>query len=373
MPELYLGLISGTSVDGVDAVLADLTDERCRIVAAQTTAFPPALRQRVVQLIETPMVSLAELGSLDVALGRFFAECALALLSVAGRRPGEIRAIGQHGQTVYHKPTDPERFTMQIGDPSSIAALTGITTVADFRRLDMAVGGQGAPMVPGFHGAMFSDPAEARIVLNIGGIANVTILAPGERILGFDTGPGNTLLDFWMRTRLGASYDQGGKIAAAGTVVDELLGALLDEPYFGLAAPKSTGRELFNAAWLEQRLARCDKPLDPVDVLATLAELSAITISDAVAMTGVHADRLIVCGGGAHNEHLLARLQQRAGCPVESTAAHGIEPDWVEGAAFAWLAAARLRKLGGNVPSVTGARQTVILGGVYCGTEAATS
>lgn len=373
MAQVYLGMISGTSVDGVDAVLVELEGARCTLIAAQTTAYPPALRQRVINLIEVPEVALAELGAVDVALGRFFADCALALLRSAGRRPEQVRALGHHGQTVFHKPAEPEPFTLQIGDPNSIAALTGITTVADFRRLDMALGGQGAPMVPAFHEAVFSDPNEPRIVLNIGGIANVTSLVPGEPTLGFDTGPGNTLLDLWISRSRGQAYDRNGALARAGSMHRGLLERLLDEPYFKMPAPKSTGRELFNAAWLDARLAHCRTPLDPADVQSTLAELTVRTIADATAANGLAPDRVIVCGGGAHNGELLQRLAHRFGVPVESSAAYGIEPDWVEGAAFAWLAAARLEEARGNVPTVTGARQAAVLGGVYCGVKMETA
>jgi len=366
MTQLYLGLISGTSVDGVDAALTDFSDGRCRVLAARTMAYPNALDRRVRALIETGHADLAELGAVDVALGRFFADCALALIREAARRPEEIRAIGHHGQTVFHKPTEPEPFTMQIGDPNSIAALTGITTVADFRRLDMAFGGQGAPMVPAFHEWLFRHPSETRVILNIGGISNVTVLAPDAATLGFDTGPGNTLLDLWISRCQGVPYDVGGALAAAGQVDPHLLDALLNEPYFERPAPKSTGRELFNAAWLDGRLANRGATLSPSDVQATLAELTAASIANGLDLTGTVPDRIVVCGGGVYNEDLLGRLRSRLNCPVESSAEHGLAPDWVEACAFAWLAAARLNGCPGNLPSVTGARQAVTLGGVYC-------
>lgn len=373
MTELYLGLISGTSVDGVDALLADFSDGKCQVIAARTIPYPSALDRRVRTLIESGRAHLAELGSLDVALGRFFADCALALIREAELRPSDVRAIGHHGQTVFHKPAEPEPFTMQIGDPNSIAALTGITTVADFRRLDMAVGGQGAPMVPAFHDWLFRSGDETRVILNIGGISNVTVLAPGAPTLGFDTGPGNTLLDLWISRCRGQPYDVSGALAASGEVDARLLEALLNEPYFDLPPPKSTGRELFNNSWLNDRLDaqlpdRATR-LEPANVQATLAELTATSIANGLAATGYVADRVVVCGGGAHNDDLLRRLTARLSCPVQSSAEYGLEPDWVEAAAFAWLAAARLERRAGNMPSVTGAHQAVTLGGVYCGAD----
>jgi anhydro-N-acetylmuramic acid kinase len=286
----------------------------------------------------------------------------MALLREAGISPAEVRAIGHHGQTVFHKPAEPEPFTMQIGDPSSVAALTGITTVADFRRLDVACGGQGAPLVPAFHSWLFAAHDETRVILNIGGIANVTVLAPEAETLGFDTGPGNTLLDLWIGRCHGEPYDRDGRFAASGRADEGLLRALLDEPYFSLEPPKSTGRELFNAAWLDARLAGVRMP--DTDIQATLAELTASSI--AATLDATAPDRVIGCGGGAHNTDLLARLRRYLPCPIESSAAHGLAPDWVEACAFAWLAKARLEGIPGNVPTVTGAHRAVTLGGVYC-------
>lgn len=364
MSELYVGLISGTSVDGVDAVLADFDTDECHVVAAATTPYPPALAGRVRSLIETPTTSLRELGGLDHALGEFFASCTLALLSNAGVNAASVAAIGHHGQTVFHEPNGPDPFTMQIGDPNVVTARTKIATVADFRRLDMAHGGQGAPLVPAFHAWRFGRTAEPRVVVNIGGISNITVLAPDQPVLGFDTGPGNTLLDLWMRRVNGQSFDDGGRFAASGKVDDRLLNRLRDEPYFAAAAPKSTGRELFNMPWLDARLAGTPE-LDSADVQATLAELTAVTIVGAIETVQPNCRRLVVCGGGAHNLDLLGRLRRLSGVTVDTTATHGLDPDWVEGVAFAWLARQRLHKQPGNVPTVTGARRAAILGGVY--------
>src|SRR5690606_6544723 len=351
MTELYIGLISGTSVDGVDAVLCEIDDAHLRVLAAETLPYPPELRKRVVDLIDRPEISLAELGSLDVALGEHFAACALGIASRAGIAPSRIAAIGHHGQTVFHKPSPPEPFSLQLGDPNVVAARTGITTVADFRRLDVALGGQGAPPVPAFHAWRFGDASETRVVVNIGGIANVTVLAPGRDVLGFDTGPGNTLLDRWIERTRGLPRDEGGEWGAGGRVHRDLLAALLDEPYFEAPPPKSTGREHFNVAWLAARLAAGGERPDDRDVQAPLAELTAATIAAAVARHAPGCARLIVCGGGAHNTDLLRRLERDAGVPVETTERYGVGPDWVEGAAFAWLARARLEGRPGNIPS----------------------
>jgi anhydro-N-acetylmuramic acid kinase len=404
--------MSGTSVDGVDAVVAEITAQDFAIRSSATRPYPQALRRRVTALIESPAPALRELGRIDAAVGHFFAECALDAVAAAGLEPSQIEAIGHHGQTVYHDPVPPEPFTMQIGDPNVIAARTGITTVADFRRLDIALGGQGAPLVCAFHSWRFGHAAEARAVVNIGGIANVTLLVPGTPPLGFDTGPGNTVLDRWIERHLSLPFDRGGAWAAGGTADEALLARLLTEPYFAAPAPKSTGRELFNAAWLDAHLDAHRTALGrtpaPEDVQATLAELTARTIAGGLRTaapdtaplaaeldTGVRAaeldeadaaarhsnaalraphesdsrrlDRLIVCGGGAYNVDLIARLSRAAAMPVESSGAYGIAPDWVEASAFAWLAYARLHGEPGNVPSVTGAREAAVLGSVYCG------
>jgi anhydro-N-acetylmuramic acid kinase len=365
MSELFVGLISGTSVDGVDAVLAAFDDDSSRIVAATTTPFPPDLLSRLRRIIEMPQTTLRELGALDNAVGRFFASCTNDLLYSAGVEADRVTAIGHHGQTIFHEPDGAERFTMQIGDPNIVAADTGILTVADFRRLDMAFGGQGAPLVPAFHAWRFG-ATEPRVVVNIGGIANITVLEPSRPVLGFDTGPGNTLLDLWIRRTQGRGFDEAGRFAASGHVDEALLAHMLAEPYFAAPAPKSTGRELFHMEWIDRYIAATDRAA--ADVQATLAELTATTIVDSIKSAQPGCRRIIVCGGGAHNDDILARLRRRSGVIVETTAEHGLSPDWVEGTAFAWLARARLQHHAGNVPSVTGARRDAVLGGVYWST-----
>jgi anhydro-N-acetylmuramic acid kinase len=362
---LYLGMISGTSVDGIDCVLADIAPASCSLIAAKTTPLPEKLRHRVRKLIETPSPSWQLLGETDVMLGHCFADCALQLLRDHSVEIRDVAAIGHHGQTVHHHPTGPYAFTIQIGDPNVIAARTGITTIADFRRLDMAFGGQGAPLVPGFHDWVFRVPEESRVVVNIGGIANITVLQPDQATMGYDTGPGNTLLDLWSQRWQGVAFDDAGRWAASGKANEALLAALLEEPYFALPAPKSTGRELFNLAWLDRRLAAHAGDTSNRDVQATLTDLTARSIANAIRQSSPNCERVIVCGGGAYNGHLMSRLRTALGNIVETTAEHGIAPDWIEGLAFAWLAHARLEGIGSNVPTVTGARETVTLGGIY--------
>ena len=367
MSDLFLGMISGTSIDGVDAVLAEVGNDNFRIVGANTTPFPADLHARLRTLVETPQTSLRDLGSLDVAVGRFFGDCALKLIAASGMRPEDVTAIGSHGQTVYHEPLGAEPFSLQLGDPNVIAAMTGCATVADFRRLDIALGGQGAPLVPAFHAWAFGHVREERVVVNIGGIANITVLAPGRDVTGFDTGPGNTLLDVWIRACTQKPYDDGGRWAAGGIVNRALLEACLAEPFFKVRPPKSTGRELFNREWLDKRLAHGGARVSGVDVQATLAELTATTIAAAIREELAHCNEVIVCGGGVHNDDLMTRLRRLTATQVTTTDTHGVPPDWVEGAAFAWLARARLLELAGNVPTVTGARRPAVLGGVYWG------
>lgn len=367
MSRYHLGMISGTSVDGVDAALCEFGERSCRVVAAQTFAYPPAIAERIRALIETGAGHLGEIGAIDVAVGRYFADCALALLRSARVAPSAVEAIGHHGQTIWHEPDPPESFTWQLGDPNSVAAITGIDTVGDLRRLDMAFGGQGAPLVPPFHAWLFARDDAARVILNLGGIANLTVLAPGRDVTGFDTGPASTLLDLWTRKHLGAPYDDGGRWAASGTPGPALLAACLDEPYFARRPPKSTGRELFNAAWLEQRLAAAGGNFADVNVAATLLELTAKTVVDAIADLGLADSELIVCGGGAKNDALMTRLGELTGRTPKTTADFGLDPDHVEAAAMAWLARARVARAPGNLPTVTAAREAVVLGALYCG------
>jgi anhydro-N-acetylmuramic acid kinase len=364
MTDLYLGLISGTSVDGVDVVLTEFGSHSCRVLSAMTSAYPPAMARRIDKLITVPSIRLTDLGSLDVAVGRFFGDSALGLLKRAGVEPNAVKAIGHHGQTVYHKPEEPEPFTMQIGDPSSVAAVTGIPTVADFRSMDMACGGQGAPLAPAFHDWLFRDPNKVRMVVNIGGIANLTALIPGTPTIGYDTGPGNTLLDLNSLDGLGEPYDRNGDWARQGRPNAALLDQYLKDPYFALPAPKSTGRELFNAAWNKRMIEASGTACAGADLQATLTELTALSLRNEIRRQHPSAD-VVICGGGAHNGFLLERIARHCDCKVTKSATLGLDPDWVEGAAFAWLARNHLLRKPGNLPTVTGARQAGTLGGLY--------
>ena len=368
MGEFYLGLMSGTSQDGVDAALVKLDDRDSKIHRTATTPYPDTLRRRIETLLATPEVSLEELGGLDVAIARFFADCVVRLLSESGLKAGQVAAIGHSGHTVFHRPAGPEPFSMQLGDPSTVAARTGITTVGHLRQMDVALGGQGAPLAPAFHRWAFADPRERRVVVNIGGIANVSILDLDRALSGFDTGPGNTLLDRWTRRCTGRPYDHDGDWSRTGTVHDRLLNELLADPYFRRPPPKSTGLEHFNLDWLQAALGRTARQFGEADVQATLTELTAVTIAMAIRDAGSRPERVIVCGGGARNGALRQRLAHHLGrIPLESSTRHGIEPEWVEAVLFAWLARARLNDEPGNAPSVTGASRPATLGGVYYG------
>ncbi len=367
-PGVYLGLMSGTSMDGIDAALVRLDSHRCEVLHAETCRYDDALRSSLFAASRNPQhFTVDQVGQLDQRVALAFLKAAREVLAASGTNTEDVVAIGSHGQTVRHQPRCKPAFTMQLGDPNVIANGTGITTVADFRRADLALGGEGAPLAPAFHRWAFTANS-ARIVLNIGGFANITVLpANDEAVSGCDTGPGNTLLDWWCERHTGRAYDDDGGWAAGGSFDEQLLQALLADPYFALPGPKSTGFEYFHSAWLEERLAK-QRTLAPVDVQASLAELTARSIADAIAHSAPHAAEILVCGGGVHNSDLLRRL--RSSLPqasVVSTADFGIDPDWIEAAAFAWLAARRLADLPGNLPAVTGASRPAILGGIYSG------
>ncbi|SEI74135.1 anhydro-N-acetylmuramic acid kinase [Frateuria terrea] len=364
-PALYLGLISGTSADGVDVALVSFDDGMPQLRAALTHPWPSALRERVLALAQDlSAFSLDTFGGLDVAIGRHFAEAAQALLDTSGTAGAAVRAIGSHGQTVRHRPAGENPFTLQIGDPTVIAETCGVDVVADFRRADVAAGGQGAPLLPAVHAMLLGQPGQTRVVLNLGGIANITVLGPDGMVLGFDTGPANGLLDAWCQEQRGEPFDRDGAFSAAGQIDGPLLEALLADPYFTLAPPKSTGREHFHLAWLlrQPRVAL----LAPADVQATLLELTAHTVADAIEAHAPAATDVLVCGGGVHNSRLMQRLAEwLAPRRVASTAIHGIDPDYLEATAFAWLARQRILGLPGNLPAVTGARGRRVLGGLY--------
>ena len=359
-------------MDGIDALLADFTDsETPTVLGWHSHEIPAALRQDLATLSTPGGDSLDLLGQADHALGELFANAALALLSACGVSPQQITAIGSHGQTVRHRPpskTQTHPFTLQIGDPNIIASRTGIATVADFRRADMAAGGQGAPLAPAFHKHVFSDPIQNRVIVNIGGIANITWLPAQGEAVGFDTGPGNRLLDYWVQRHHNKPYDENGQWAAQHTLDSSLLNFLKRHPFFSEQAPKSTGREDFNKQWLDEILKRQGKDLSPGEVQATLLALTAETISEAITALPDLANEVYICGGGAKNNELMHRIQTAlTSIPIKSTAALGIDPDQVEALAFAWLAQRTLAGQAGNLPAVTGAREEVILGGIYPG------
>lgn len=365
-----IGAMSGTSMDGVDAILVDITRDHIRPVAAFHQPYPEALLAQLHSLCRLGDNELNICGSVDRAVASVFAGTVNGLLAQQKLTPADILAIGSHGQTVRHYPSlvpglNPEDagFTLQIGDPNTLAILTGIDVVSDFRRKDIALGGQGAPLVPAFHHAQFSTPGKARIVVNIGGFANITVL-PGDDpagIRGFDTGPGNVLLDAWCLQHCGNAYDDNGQWAASGKVNTVLLNNMLADPYFHVSGPKSTGREYFNMAWLQQQLARVPA-LPAEDVQATLLSLTAHTIVNAIE-NYTDITECFVCGGGAFNSTLMNALQAMLpAINVASTQALGIHPQWVEGVAFAWLAWANLNDIPGNVPAVTGASRRAVLG-----------
>mgnify|MGYP000011037360 CR=1 FL=1 len=363
-PGLFLGLISGTSADGVDAALLDLDPDGRPRAAPARDCLPLGEDLRAAIHAAGEDTPLGEACALDRRLAEAFAEAALRLRA---RAPAQtpIHAIGCHGQTVWHRGGDAgDGATVQLGDPSRIAALTGLPVVADFRRGDLAEGGQGAPLAPAFHAHCWHDPGQDQAVLNLGGIANLTLMPAEGPVTGFDCGPANTLLDTWAHHHLGTPHDTDGAWAASGRVDRALLARLRADPYFQAEPPKSTDPEYFSSAWLA---ARCRGDEAPQDVQATLVELTAATVAEALAAWGpAGSQRLWVCGGGAHNTYLMARLQAWcSGMAVASTAALGIDPDDVEAAAFAWLAWARLNGVAGNLPAVTGAERAAVLGGLY--------
>jgi anhydro-N-acetylmuramic acid kinase len=364
----YIGLMSGTSVDGIDAALVSIpVSGQLTLLATHQHPFPIVVRAAIQALMQPGPNEIEREGELDVQLGHLFAEAANTLLAKSDVSASSIRAIGSHGQTIRHRPHATNPFSRQIGNPSVIAEVTGITTVADFRARDLAAGGEGAPLVPAFHRWLFREPGVNRIIVNIGGIANITWLPAAENsaVLGFDTGPGNTLLDQWVARHRNEQYDRDGAWAASGRVQKDLLARLMSDEYFNKPPPKSTGREHFNLAWLERQLAG---KLAPEEIQATLTELTVASIAQAISFLPDKIGEVFVCGGGSHNRHLLARLGALLpGIPVATTETLGLDPDWVEAVAFAWLAHQTLAGHAGNLPSVTGARHPVLLGGIYLG------
>tara|TARA_B110000444_G_scaffold257874_1_gene297374 strand:+ start:550 stop:1695 length:1146 start_codon:yes stop_codon:yes gene_type:complete len=372
MLEYYIGLMSGTSIDSVDAALVGFKNNEITIIASHEHPIPTELRENVISLCETGDDEINRAGVVDRELGALFAEAALALVATSDIERKAVVAIGSHGQTIRHHPTtkttpSKHAFTLQIGDPNTIAAHTGITTVADFRRMDIALGGQGAPLAPVFHKAFFSSQQHHTAVINIGGIANITYLPFNGEALGFDCGPGNGLMDLWIQRHQGSNFDKNGAWASQGNCHQELLSLLMNEDYLSWTPPKSTGRELFNGKWLDQKLSQVTES-SPVDIQATLLEFTARVIQNHLEQLPETIADIFLCGGGAHNKSLVNRLQKlMTPAIVTDTSSFGIDPEWVEAAAFAWLARQTLSNLPGNLPGVTGASSRAILGAIYPG------
>ena len=364
----YIGIMSGTSLDGIDVAITSYSkDGSFQFIAAKTFPFPDALHSTLQNFITNKTGNFQDLGEADIALGKLIGQSINHLLSSLNISANDISAIGSHGQTLFHSPSGQFPFSTQIGNANVIAEITGITTVADFRQRDIAAGGQGAPLVPAFHQALFSSNSEDRVIVNIGGISNITVLpASSDRVIGFDTGTGNCLLDYWVRQHLKEPYDKSGQWARSGQCNRDFLVLLLDDTFFKLDAPKSTGRELFNQHWLAAKMALFKHKLEAVDIQATLLELTAQTIANDINNYASENSSIFICGGGAHNGYLLERLQALlSDKKVSSTECLNLHPDWVEACAFAWLAYRTMNNQAGNLPSVTGAKHPVVLGAIY--------
>lgn len=359
--ELYIGLMSGTSLDGVDAALVDFATTPPTVVSTHYSPYPSAIRTEALALNAPCPDELDRAARLSIQLADLYAAAVLAVLRDAAVTPANVVAIGCHGQTIRHRPE--LGYTIQLVDPSRLAEHSGIRTVADFRSRDLAAGGQGAPLVPAFHRMWFASQTVPRAVVNIGGIANVTSLPIEGSVTGFDTGPGNILLDHWAQECLGSPIDRDGRFAASGSVVPALLEAMLEDGYFSAAPPKSTGRDHFNSGWLRSHAI---EGLSPADVQATLSALTAGSIAAAIERYCAGVSEVFVCGGGAHNRDLMGRLEKLLQyAALSSTSALGLDPDWVEAVAFAWLARCAVRNETSSLPEVTGARGARVLGGIY--------
>lgn len=360
--------MSGTSLDAIDAALVRCTAQGCELLASLEHPIAPGLRHAIAAISQTGDDEIERLGQLDREFGALFADAVLALLADSRYDKSDVAAVGSHGQTIRHRPPsagNSPSFTLQIGDPNTIAELTGITTVADFRRRDIAAGGEGAPLAPGFHAAAFAREGSGRAIVNIGGIANITVLSGTHLLSGFDTGPGNTLLDHWTQRHRGQAYDRDGEWAAEGRVDAALLEQLRGHAYLSRRGPRSTGKEAFNLVWLDSCLQRLPA-IESQNVQATLAEFTADTIASAIIAAGTEIAEVYICGGGARNTDLMRRLYRMlAPRQLDTTAVLGIDPEWVEAAAFAWLAWRTVNGLTGNAAAVTGATGARVLGGIY--------
>lgn len=360
---LFIGLMSGTSLDGVDVALVEFqSSHKPNVLQTHFLAYPPELRAQILALQHPTENELEATALIANTLARLYADAVNQLLAITTLSSNEVSAIGCHGQTIRHRPE--LGFTLQTGNPALLAELTDITVVADFRSRDIAAGGQGAPLVPAFHQAIFAHPQLNRAVINIGGIANITYLASNSDLIGFDSGPGNMLLDAWIKHHKNLNYDANGTWASTGQLIEPLLSAMLAEPYLALPPPKSTGRDLFNDAWLKEHLA--DSNYTPEDVAFTLVSFTAHTIHNALLLHCRGVDEVYLCGGGAHNALLIHQLQILLGdITIKTTDQLGIGVDWVEAIAFAWLAELCLNKQTASLPEVTGAKGARVLGAIY--------
>ncbi|MEE9327350.1 MAG: anhydro-N-acetylmuramic acid kinase [Cocleimonas sp.] len=362
-PNNYIGLMSGTSLDGIDTVLVDFNYSPPRLIDSYSHPIPSSLREKILGIINPKWRgSLASIGILHHQLGKLYADACNQLIQKESHVKESIVAIGSHGQTVWHQPEGNHPFSLQLGDANVISELTGITTIADFRNRDIAAGGQGAPLVPAFHQEMLTHPNQDRVILNIGGIANITILSPNAITVGFDTGPGNGLLDAWTQQNKNKAFDENGNWARSGKVQIDILEQLLQNPYFSTQPPKSTGKELFNLAWLNQSIENNLDAYKAEDIQATLTEITALSISDNIKQYS----ELYVCGGGLRNKFLMERISHHLPeTSISSTKTLGIDPDWMEAIAFAWLAKRTFEGKTGNLSTATGAEHNRILGGIF--------
>lgn len=371
MKKLYIGLMSGTSMDAVDAALVDFSNAQPRLIATHKSPLSNMLREELTKLYTTDSIKLLKFAELDQKIALISVDTVKKLLAETPYSAKDILAIGSHGQTVFHYPhLSSYPFSIQIGDPNIIAERTSITTIADFRRRDMAAGGQGAPLTPAFHNAIFRNKKEDTIVLNLGGIANITYLAADLKmpVLGFDTGPANCLLDQWIHHHLKRWFDKDGAWAASATFDEVLLNQFLSDPYFQLKPPKSTGPEYFSFTWIQTQLALLNRQLVPASVQATLCELVAVSVASAILGFKSTQGVILLCGGGSKNTYLKKRIQQHCHhYPLLLTDDRGIPSDSLEAMAFAWIAKQTLEGKCSNLPEVTGAKNATILGGIYQG------
>ena len=359
--ELYVGIMSGTSLDGIDAALLDFSGSTPRLLATHYQAYPEALQEKLLALHFPTQNEIHHAQLVANELAQAYATATKILLLAANITAEQVKAIGCHGQTIRHRPD--AGYTLQLGNAALLAELSGIAVVSDFRSRDIAAGGQGAPLVPAFHHKMLRHSNIHRVIVNIGGISNLTNLAPGQATIGFDCGPGNLLMDAWIKRHTGRPYDKEGSWAASGMVIPALLQAFLEEPFMLASPPKSCGRDLFNMAWLEQQLQGSEAP---ADIQATLLALTAHSISDAILRYCSGAKEVYLCGGGAHNLALLTYLNKLLPeCLVQLTDKLGIQADWLEAIAFAWLAQQTLHGHCANLPEATGSRHPCILGAIY--------